>query len=56
MATIAVLITDMFEDSEYTEPARAFEKAGHELVHVGLEKGKTVRGKKEKLLWLWTNP
>ena len=46
MSKIAVLITDMFEDDEYTKPAAAFIKAGHELVHVGLQAGKTVRGKK----------
>ena len=45
MARVAVIITDMFEDSEYTEPAAAFQKKGHTLVHVGLEAGKTVKGK-----------
>lgn len=48
MSRIAVIITDMFEDSEYTEPAEAFRSAGHELIHIGLEAGKTVYGKKEK--------
>ena len=48
MSKVAVIITEMFEDSEYTKPAEAFKKAGHELIHVGLEKGKTVKGKKEK--------
>lgn len=47
MKTIAVLIADDFEDSEYTEPAGAFRKAGHTLVHIGIEKGSTVRGKKQ---------
>jgi protease I len=47
MRKIAVIITDLFEDSEYTEPEAAFQKAGHELVHVGLLKGKTVKGKKK---------
>jgi len=46
MSKIAVVITDMFEDSEYTQPAEAFKKAGHELVHVGLKSGATVKGKK----------
>ena len=46
MSHIAVIITDMFEDSEYTEPAIAFKNAGHSLTHVGLEAGKTVNGKK----------
>jgi protease I len=48
MRRIAVIITDLFEDSEYTEPAEAFKKAGHELIHVGLEDGKTVKGKKKE--------
>ena len=48
MSKIAVIITDFFEDSEYTEPAEAFKKAGHELIHVGLEEGKTVKGKKKE--------
>ncbi|MFC3885391.1 type 1 glutamine amidotransferase domain-containing protein [Bacillus songklensis] len=42
---IAVLLTDMFEDSEYTEPAKAFKEAGHELTVIEKEKGKTVKGK-----------
>jgi len=48
MSKVAVVITDMFEDSEYTEPAEAFKKAGHELVHIGLKSGVTVKGKKEE--------
>ena len=47
MATITVIIADMFEDSEYSQPAEAFRKAGHELVHIGLKKGQTVKGKKK---------
>jgi len=47
MSHIAVILTDMFEDSEYTEPAKAFREAGHTLTHVGLEAGKTVTGKKD---------
>lgn len=46
MARIAVIITDDFEDVEYTEPAKAFREKGHELIHIGLEAGRTVRGKK----------
>ena len=45
---IAILITDDFEDSEYTEPAEAFKKHGCELVHLGLEAGRTVKGKKKE--------
>ena len=47
MSRIAVIIDNLFEDSEYTNPANAFTEKGHELIHVGLEAGKTVKGKKE---------
>ncbi len=47
MSRIAVVIDDLFEDVEYSRPAAALKKAGHELTHVGLEKGKTVTGKKQ---------
>ncbi|MBS3809358.1 MAG: type 1 glutamine amidotransferase [Desulfobacterales bacterium] len=46
MGRIAAILTDWFEDSEYTEPVEAFEKAGHTVVTVGPEAGKTVTGKK----------
>jgi protease I len=45
MKRIAVLITDLFEDVEYAEPAEAFRKAGHTVVTVSLTKGATVTGK-----------
>ncbi|MGA1874417.1 MAG: type 1 glutamine amidotransferase domain-containing protein [bacterium] len=48
MSRIAIIITDMFEDIEYTEPAKAFKEAGHELIHVGMEAGTRIRGKKEQ--------
>ncbi|MBP1945405.1 type 1 glutamine amidotransferase domain-containing protein [Methanobacterium petrolearium] len=48
MSIIGIIITDMFEDVEYTEPAAAFQKAGHQIVSIGLEKGKTVRGKRNQ--------
>ena len=44
MSKIAVIITDFFEDSEYTEPAEAFKKAGHELIPRGI--GKRQNGKR----------
>ncbi len=47
MAKIAVLIDNGFEDSEYTRPAAAFRRAGHELVHLGRKKASVIRGKKE---------
>jgi protease I len=48
MALVGVVIDDMFEDMEYTKPARAFKKAGHSLIHIGLIKGKIVKGKRRK--------
>ncbi len=48
MARIAVILTDDFEDSEYTEPAKAFREKGHELIHIGIEAGQTVQGKKSQ--------
>jgi protease I len=49
MPHIAVIITDDFEDSEYTAPAKAFREAGHQLTHVGLQAGAIVKGKKDKI-------
>jgi protease I len=46
MARIAVIIDDLFEDSEYVEPAKAFKNAGHNLTHIGLKPGAQVHGKK----------
>jgi putative intracellular protease/amidase len=46
MSTIAILITDMFDDEEYTVPTTAFDKTGHFIVHVGLKEGTIVNGKK----------
>lgn len=46
MAKIATVIHDLFEDSEFTSPKAALEKAGHEVVTIGLEPGTEVVGKK----------
>ena len=43
---IAVIMDDLFEDVEYSQPAEAFLNAGYKLIHVGLKKGKIVIGKK----------
>jgi len=48
MSRIAVLVADLFEDSEYLEPVRAFKEAEHEVVHVGLEANGIVKGKKQR--------
>jgi len=49
MKKIAVIIDDMFEDVEYSKPAEEFQKVGHRLVHIGLKKGKVVKGKKQEV-------
>ena len=48
LKNIAIIIDDLFEDSEYIEPASAFIKAGHKITHIGLKKGKTVKGKNKE--------
>jgi protease I len=45
MKTVAVLVTNLFEDSEYLQPTDAFRRAGHRIVHVGLKEDETVWGK-----------
>ncbi|GAB2567738.1 type 1 glutamine amidotransferase domain-containing protein [Gracilibacillus alcaliphilus] len=45
MAKIATVITDLFEDVEYTDPAKAFHDAGHEVITIENEAGKEVTGK-----------
>lgn len=47
MARIAAIVEDMFEDSEYLHPVKAFEEAGHQITNVGLKRGKVVKGKKQ---------
>lgn len=48
MANIAVVIANDYEDSEYEQPARCLEDAGHRLTRIGTEKGQRVRGKKHE--------
>ena len=45
MAKIATLITNEFEDSEFTAPKKAFEDAGHEVVTIEKESGLEITGK-----------
>ncbi|KZX14509.1 general stress protein 18 [Methanobrevibacter cuticularis] len=45
MSKIVVILGNMFEDVEYTEPAKVFKENGHELTVVGLKKGQKVKGK-----------
>ncbi|MTT32109.1 DJ-1/PfpI/YhbO family deglycase/protease [Terrilactibacillus sp. BCM23-1] len=42
---IAVPLTNEFEDSEFTEPAKAYKEAGHEVVVIENQKGATITGK-----------
>jgi protease I len=48
MARIAVLVDDLFEDAELRVPYDRLRAAGHDLVLVGLERGKRVKGKQGK--------
>ncbi|ARI75489.1 type 1 glutamine amidotransferase domain-containing protein [Halobacillus mangrovi] len=45
MSKIACVITSMFEDVEYTQPAEAFKNEGHEITTIEWESGKEVKGK-----------
>lgn len=47
MARIGVIIDEMFEDVEYTEPVKAFVDAGHEIINIGLKNGQIVKGKRK---------
>ena len=49
MALIGIVIDDMFEDIEYTAPAKAFKDAGHSLTHIGLKKDHIVKGKRKRI-------
>ncbi|KGP71424.1 type 1 glutamine amidotransferase domain-containing protein [Pontibacillus yanchengensis] len=42
---IACVMTDLFEDVEYTKPVKEFKEAGHEVVTIEKEAGKKVVGK-----------
>src|SRR5512134_221015 len=48
MARIAFIIDEMFEDSELRVPYDRSKEAGHEVVLVGKEARKQLRGKKGK--------
>lgn len=42
---IACVVTNMFEDIEYTDPAKAFTDAGYKMVIIEKEKGNDITGK-----------
>jgi protease I len=48
MARVAFVLADDFEDSEFRVPYDRLKQAGHELSVLGVESGKTVKGKKGK--------
>lgn len=48
MTNVAFILDEMFEDSEFKVPYDRVREAGYEAIVVGLEKGKTVQGKKGK--------
>jgi protease I len=43
---IACVLDSGFEDSEFQQPFDAFQQAGHEVIIVGLEAGRELRGKR----------
>ncbi|KGP92713.1 cysteine protease [Pontibacillus chungwhensis BH030062] len=45
MSKIACVVTELFEDVEYTDPVKAFKEAGHEVVTIEKQKGNKVTGK-----------
>lgn len=48
MSKIASIMTDYFEDVEYTEPVKAYKESGHEVINIGLQGGQTVTGKTQQ--------
>jgi protease I len=48
MARVAMIVDEMFEDSELRVPFDRLREAGHEVVLVGLEAGKRLVGKRGK--------
>ncbi|HDR73613.1 MAG TPA: type 1 glutamine amidotransferase [Methanoculleus sp.] len=45
MLTVAAIVTNLFEDSEFIDPAEALKKTGHTVVTVGIREGEVVWGK-----------
>ena len=45
MSKIAILVDQMFEDSEFRVPCKQLKAAGHEVEILGLERGKQLAGK-----------
>lgn len=49
MAKIAALVGEMFEDSEYQEPAKAFKGAGHDVIIVSEKARVELKGEHGKV-------
>ncbi len=43
---IAVLITDEFEDAEFTSPAQTYRQAGHQVITIEKKAGNVITGKR----------
>lgn len=48
MAKVAVVMTDLFEDIEFTSPRDVLVENNHEVVVIGPEEGTTLVGKKDQ--------
>lgn len=46
MAKVATVITDLFEDIEFTSPRDALVEAGHQVITIGPQAGHIAKGKK----------
>src|SRR5918998_2518198 len=46
MAHVAFIITDLYEDSEFSQPWQRLQEAGHQTAVIGLRRGAEVTGKK----------
>jgi len=48
MARIALIVADLFEDSEFRVPFDTLRNAGHQVDIIGTEAGREIKGKKGK--------
>lgn len=48
MARIALIVADLFEDSEFRVPFDTLRNAGHQVDIIGIEAGREIKGKKGK--------
>lgn len=52
MARVGILVEELVEESEVREPLTRLEEAGHEVLLIGLERGKRVRGRNNQETFL----